>query len=305
MSNHQPKGHGKFREIQLNNKFGIKDQFVINEAEALLTTLAAAEGMPSGEFDIDHLKAIHKHLLGDMYDWAGTLRTTELAVGNDARLASSSPSHVEADTRRVLQQISRENFKDMNRVQFADKMAMYYTHLYVISPFPDGNARTTRAFLETLATANDMQFEWGKVPGDAFNSAVEMAVNGDHKGLKLVMRTIAQPIDLFDLHSTDAIKNRSASIINKVGLDDTLLPKAEMATVEDVSKLARFAKLEVVRSLEQYAANGSSFIRDWAKTSIEHSQKTTYDRSQGSAILKDAIRRLEEKATQPSLRGPG
>jgi len=29
-------------------------------------------------FDLDHLRAIHRHMFQDVYDWAGELRVTEL-----------------------------------------------------------------------------------------------------------------------------------------------------------------------------------------------------------------------------------
>ena len=38
--------------------------------------------MPAGEFDPDHLKAIHRHLFQDVYAWAGEVRTVEIARGD-------------------------------------------------------------------------------------------------------------------------------------------------------------------------------------------------------------------------------
>ena len=37
--------------------------------------------MPAGEFDPDHLKAIHRHLFQDIYAQAGEARTVEIAKG--------------------------------------------------------------------------------------------------------------------------------------------------------------------------------------------------------------------------------
>jgi cell filamentation protein len=301
----QPKSHGKFREIQYDNRFEIKDPFVINEAEALLTTLAAAEGMPEGQFDVDHLKAMHKQLLGDMYEWAGEFRNTEMMVGNNFRQSTAQPSHVESDTRQLLDHIGKENFANMNRLQFADKMASYYVQLYAISPFPDGNARTARAFIDSLATAHDMQIEWGNVPGDAFNAAVEMSLDGDLKGMRAIMRNVVQPIDLYELHSTEGIRNKTNAIITKAGLKQEMLPSVEMASAADIAKLARFAKNEVIRSLDQFARSGTSFMRDWSTTSIHHTKENTFDRSQGSAVLKEVMRNLSQGPDGPRMRGPG
>ena len=35
--------------------------------------------IPEGQFDLAHLKAIHRHLFQDVYDWAGQVRTVEIS----------------------------------------------------------------------------------------------------------------------------------------------------------------------------------------------------------------------------------
>jgi len=40
-----------------------------------------AQGAPLGTFDLAHLRAIHRHLFQDIYDWAGELRTVEIYKG--------------------------------------------------------------------------------------------------------------------------------------------------------------------------------------------------------------------------------
>lgn len=37
------------------------------------------EPIPGGDFDMIHLHAIHHYLFQDVYDWAGELRTVEIA----------------------------------------------------------------------------------------------------------------------------------------------------------------------------------------------------------------------------------
>lgn len=40
-----------------------------------------------GKFDLAHLQAIHKRLFGDVYDWAGEIRTVDISKGQ-TRFAS-------------------------------------------------------------------------------------------------------------------------------------------------------------------------------------------------------------------------
>jgi len=301
-------GHGRFREIQYVNHFGIRDQFVIAEAETLLTTLALTEGTPDGNLDSQHLKDIHKHLLSDLYPWAGTFRDTDLVIGGNTRRSPSSPSLVDADVSRLLGQLGKEDFSSMTRLEFADTVADYYTKLYTISPFPDGNARTIRAFMDAVAGKHDMQIEWDKVPAQALNGAITSAVNGNQALLKTAMRHIVAPVDLFDLYSVDAARNKSATIIATAGLSNDLIPSsANLESFDDVSRLARYAKQMVTKSLEQFASGGGSFLRDWSKTSIQHTHaQVAGAESENKRVLKEMFRAMDgDISAIQRMRGPG
>lgn len=66
----------------LINKFGIRDSAQLAEMEAAITFAKSAEleHLPiKGSFNFEHYKAIHKHLFGDIYDWAGTIRTIDIS----------------------------------------------------------------------------------------------------------------------------------------------------------------------------------------------------------------------------------
>ena len=69
----------------LKNKLGIKDEDELKKAEASLVAWRSyqlSEKPIQGRFDLDHLKAIHKHLFGDVYEWAGEIRDIDLAKEN-------------------------------------------------------------------------------------------------------------------------------------------------------------------------------------------------------------------------------
>jgi len=63
----------------LCNRLGIRDAALLDEAERVLVTQRLRERLPNGDFDLAHLRAIHRHLFQDIYDWAGELRTVEIA----------------------------------------------------------------------------------------------------------------------------------------------------------------------------------------------------------------------------------
>jgi len=59
----------------LQNKLGITDAAVLGYRERELFLQRATEPIPAGQFDLRHLRAIHKHLFQDVYSWAGKIRT--------------------------------------------------------------------------------------------------------------------------------------------------------------------------------------------------------------------------------------
>lgn len=296
--------HGRFREIQYDNKFGIKDQFVINEAESLLTTLAAVEGMPAGDLGKTHLKALHSHMLGDMYEWAGSFREHDLTVGNSTGVQGAKAAHIDAKLDELVERVQQAPYSRMTRLKFSEAMAGVYTDLYKISPFPDGNARAARAFVDAIAEKHDMQIEWDKVPGQAFNVAVLQSISGKPDSLNRLMDSVTQPLDLYDLHSVKAIKTKTAQIVATAGLSDHLIPGSEITTADDVSKLAVHAKLTLVKSLNEYSMSGSSFQRDWSSTSIEHAQQRTFDQSKGTEVLKNFLGSVGEQSSGVDYKGP-
>ena len=65
----------------LRNRFGLTDAADLDRVERLHTTNRSLEPIPRGSFDLAHLRAIHRHLFQDIYDWAGELRTVEISKG--------------------------------------------------------------------------------------------------------------------------------------------------------------------------------------------------------------------------------
>ena len=69
----------------LINKLNIMDAFDLFKAEKDLTYIRVQELQDNpiaGEFDFAHLKAIHRYIFQDIYEWAGISRTVEIGKGN-------------------------------------------------------------------------------------------------------------------------------------------------------------------------------------------------------------------------------
>ncbi len=69
----------------LRNRLGITDAGELARAEAALSASRIVDlerrRLP-GRYDLAHLRAFHRLILGDVYDWAGELRTVSIAKGS-------------------------------------------------------------------------------------------------------------------------------------------------------------------------------------------------------------------------------
>ena len=89
----------------LRNRLDIRDAPALEAAERQFVAQRLLEPVPAGDFDLAHLKAIHRHLFQDVYEWAGDVRTVEIAKGESrfqSRLSiSGSRSRMSSPRARV------------------------------------------------------------------------------------------------------------------------------------------------------------------------------------------------------------
>ena len=68
----------------LKNLRGLTDPKLLERFEARQTHRRIAELIDkpvAGRFDVAHLKAIHRHIFQDVYEWAGEFRTVNMSKG--------------------------------------------------------------------------------------------------------------------------------------------------------------------------------------------------------------------------------
>ncbi len=134
----------------LRNKLNITDKNELFEAEKELTAIRLKELQDKpikGKFDFRHLKAIHKYIFQDVYDWAGKERTVEIGKGNLFCTTSCIQSFAESVFNKYYSQCynAKDIFEDFIRT-FADN----YGDLNALHPFREGNGRTQREFARLI-----------------------------------------------------------------------------------------------------------------------------------------------------------
>ena len=107
------------------------------------------------------LATIHKYLFEDIYDFAGELRTVNLAKGN-FRFAPL-----------MYLQAALENIDKMSQSNF-DEIVEKYVEMNIAHPFREGNGRSTRIWLDhILKNEIGKVVDWSKVDKEDYLLAME------------------------------------------------------------------------------------------------------------------------------------
>lgn len=163
----------------LRNLLGITDPRLLAQAEARLAAAAEIvlfhEHLDLGRYDLAHLRALHRHLFGVVYDWAGQLRTVNMAKGDTA---FALVEWLEPQANQIFARLSEQRFlQGLPRPQFIQEASRFLADLNALHPFREGNGRTQRAFLRLLAAEAGWRLDWAKVepPENASVSAAAMS----------------------------------------------------------------------------------------------------------------------------------
>ncbi len=133
-------------ESVLKNKLGITDVEELNTVERMMTSFKLSKlYLETGAqtFDTQHLVSIHKYLFEDIYDFAGVIRTENIAKSFTFCLVQ----FIDEQLRFTLKKAAR----DVSKIDSRDKLLKFIVELYsdldMIHPFREGNGRTEREFM--------------------------------------------------------------------------------------------------------------------------------------------------------------
>ena len=143
----------------LINKLNIQKADDLFEAEKKFTLLRLSELQIKpikGNYDFAHLKAIHKYIFQDIYEWAGKERTVEIGKGNLFCTVKFIQDYAKSVFGKYFPQCYavKDNFDDFVRV-FAEN----YGDLNALHPFREGNGRTQREFARLVCLECGYDFD--------------------------------------------------------------------------------------------------------------------------------------------------
>lgn len=190
----------------LKNKLNITDKNELFEAEKELTAIRLKELQDdpiNGKFDFKHLKAIHKYIFQDIYDWAGKERTVEIGKGNLFCTTSCIQSYAESVFNKYYSQCynARDNFEDFIRV-FSDN----YGDLNALHPFREGNGRTQREFARMICLKCGYDFNLSVATHSEMIEASKLSFDkADSSGLVKIFSKAVTPLDEVINENSDSL----------------------------------------------------------------------------------------------------
>jgi cell filamentation protein len=198
--------------MTLRNKLGIQEFQKFQTAEAELTNqqmTLLADSPVKGSFDFLHLKAIHKFIFNEIYEWAGEPRTVTTYRGTTAFCAHDK---IEERADEIFAGLKNDNYLcGLPKGRFIDKIADYMADINTLHAFCDGNGRVQRLFYKQLAENAGYELNFGKVIRSDILLADKNAANGDKTGLKAVLNVIVEPLP----HSKE-VKHDKVALYEKI-----------------------------------------------------------------------------------------
>jgi cell filamentation protein len=171
----------------LRNKLGLGTSGALAAAEREITgaTLITLRESPvRATYDLAHLCAIHRRIFGDIYDWAGQIRTVAIAKGSLFCL----PQYIEPAADDIFKALHGENhLRGLDRDTFVTRLTYYLGEVNAVHPFREGNGRTQRAFFEQLADDAGLALNWQHLDATRNIEASKAIMRGDPEPMRKML----------------------------------------------------------------------------------------------------------------------
>lgn len=175
--------------MALDNKFGITDSAELARVEESISKKKALalfeDGLLDG-FEVGTFRGlcqIHRYLFEEIYDFAGKMRTANLAKGG---FRFAPLMYLDA---------ALKNIDKMPQSTF-DEIIEKYVEMNIAHPFREGNGRSTRIWLDAILKKELHQvIDWQKVDKEDYLLAMERSPIKDVEIKVLLRAALTEKID--------------------------------------------------------------------------------------------------------------
>ncbi|MFR6371320.1 protein adenylyltransferase Fic [Phascolarctobacterium succinatutens] len=175
--------------MTLENKLGITSSAELATQEERLSKKRALELFESGMLNklepgtFKTLQVIHKQLFMDIYDFAGKVRSVNIAKGGFRFV----PAMYLLDALKQIERMPQSTFNEI-----IEK----YVEMNVAHPFREGNGRSTRIWLDLILKKElQLVIDWSKVNKEDYLSAMERSPIKDLEIKFLLKNALTEHID--------------------------------------------------------------------------------------------------------------
>lgn len=175
--------------MTLENKLGITSSAELATQEERLSKKRALELFESGMLHkleagtFKTLQTIHKQLFMDIYDFAGKVRSVNIAKGGFRFV----PAMYLLDALIQIERMPQSTF---------DEIIEKYVEMNVAHPFREGNGRSTRIWLDLILKKElQLVIDWSKVNKEDYLSAMERSPIKDLEIKFLLQNALTEHID--------------------------------------------------------------------------------------------------------------
>lgn len=178
----------------LENKLGLTSSAELAREEERISKKKAAmlfenhilDNLESGKFST--LQTIHEYLFDEIYDFAGKLRTVNIAKGN---FRFAPLMYIES---------ALKNIDEMPQSNF-DEIIEKYVEMNIAHPFREGNGRSTRIWLDhMLKTEIGKVIDWSKVDKEDYLLAMERSPIRDIEIKYVLKNALTDEIDSREMY---------------------------------------------------------------------------------------------------------
>ncbi len=178
----------------LENRLGITVPADLAREEERISKKKAAElfengvldTLPAGRFST--LQAVHRYLFEDIYDFAGKIRTVNIAKGS-FRFAPL-----------MYLQAALENIDKMPQSDF-DEIVEKYVEMNIAHPFREGNGRSSRIWLDHMLKCEiGRVIDWSRVDKEDYLLAMERSPVRDIEIKHVLKEALTDEIDSREIY---------------------------------------------------------------------------------------------------------
>lgn len=180
--------------MTLNNKLGITDSVELAKAEERISKKRAIELFESGYLDtleagsFTSLVEIHKYLFDTIYEFAGKIRTVNIAKGH---FRFAPVMYLEA---------ALQNIEKMPQSTY-DEIIEKYVEMNIAHPFREGNGRSTRIWLDLILKKELRQVvAWSLVDKEDYLLAMERSPIRDIEIKHILKQALTDKINDRDVY---------------------------------------------------------------------------------------------------------